>query len=373
MVGLITYHSAYNYGSALQAFATQKVVEALDLNVEIINYRMLEQRHFYSLYRSLKFCKGAVVKNLLQLPIHSKRKKRQQEFEKFFYEFMRLSKEFSEPEDIVQIWDKYDTVISGSDQIWNKHSCELEHSDWRYIEPYFLKGFSGKKISYASSTANMNNSELSRILPYIKQFFYISMREKSSAERLTKLLGRPVENVLDPTFLLTKDDWIVNLQLQKNDDERYILVYSLGGPKQLIQLLPVMARLVKKRNCKAKVVTPFAYLPYPDKHIEYHPEYGPIEFMNVLYNAEAVVTDSYHGTILSVNFGKEFYSICKSSGSEFRKTDILDQLGLHERIISNVSTIPELCLSPIDYADVYDKLDSLRRHSLNYLKTALTR
>ena len=202
MIGIITYHSAYNYGSAFQAYATQRAVETLGFDAEIINYRMLEQRRFYSLYKPFKFGKSAVAKDLLQLPIHAKRKKRQQEFEKFFSGFMKLSKEFSEPKDIAQIWNKYDIVISGSDQIWNKHSCELEHNDWKYMEPYLLKGYAGKKISYASSTASMNDSELNRILPYIKQFSYISMREKSSAERMTKLLGRQVENVLDPTFLL---------------------------------------------------------------------------------------------------------------------------------------------------------------------------
>ena len=332
MVGIITYHSAYNYGSALQAFATQKAVEVLDLNVEIINYRMLEQRYFYSLYRPFKFGKDAVTKDLLQLPIHSKRKKRQQKFEKFFYEFMRLSKEFSEPENIIQIWDKYDTVISGSDQIWNKHSCELEHNDWRYIEPYFLKGFSGKKISYASSTANMNNGELSRILPYIKQFSYISMREKSSAECLTKLLGRPVENVLDPTFLLTGEQWKENLKINDILNRPYVLYYSLGGIKRVSTHLKFVKDFANKIDCKLIVITPFAWYPALGNKVENHPEYGPIEFLSALAGATVVVTDSYHGTIFSVNFEKELYSICKFGGSEFRKTDILKYLGLQEKI-----------------------------------------
>ena len=217
----------------------------------------------------------------------------------------------------------------------------------------------------------MTEEELQRILPELKQFDALSFRESMSAEKMSTLLGRPIETVLDPTFLLTKGDWITRLQLQKNDGERYILLYSLGSPKQLLRFLPALTRLSKKRNCKVKVVTPFAYFPYPHKRIEYHPEYGPVEFMDALYNAEMVVTDSYHGTILSVNFGKEFYSICKSGGAEFRKTDILERLGLHERIVLDATMISDFNLSPIDYAAVYDKLDVLRQHSINYLKTAL--
>lgn len=369
--GIITYHAAYNYGSVLQAFATQKVVETLNQDVEIVNYRMLEQRRFYSLYRPFEFGKSAVAKDLLQLPIHAKRKKRQQEFEKFFSGFMKLSKEFSEPKDIAQIWNKYDIVISGSDQIWNKHSCELEHNDWRYMEPYLLKGYAGKKISYASSTASMNDSELNRILPYIKQFSYISMREKSSAERMTKLLGRQVENVLDPTFLLTAEQWKKNLKITGILNTPYVLYYSLGGIKKISSHLKSVKDFANKMGCILIVVTPFAWYPSSDSTIENHPEYGPVEFLSALNGAKAVVTDSYHGTILSINFNKEFYSICGSGRSEFRKTDILERLGLQDRIIYDPNGIVEKKFEPIDYDKVNEKLDRFRKHSLNYLKRAL--
>ena len=150
----------------------------------------------------------------------------------------------------------------------------------------------------------------------------------------------------------------------------FLLIFFVGR-NNFAQSLPVLSRLAKKRDCKVKLITPFAYLPYPDRRIEYHPEYGPIEFLEALYNAEAIGTDSYHGTILSVNLGKEFYSICKSGGAEFRKTDILGRLGLQDRIIHDVVMIPELDMPPIDYTDVYAKLDDLRQHSLKYLQTSL--
>lgn len=371
MIGIITYHSAYNFGSVLQAYATQVAVKRIAGEATILNYRMTEQHQFYyPLYRTHYGAK-IWVNDMMQLFAYKKRCLRRERFEQFIAEYFNLTQQVREPEEVCELWQNFHTMISGSDQIWNKHSCELEHNEWRYMNPYLLKGFGGRIISYASSVGNMTDMELQRILPELRSFDTLSFRESASAEKMSTLLGRPVETVLDPTFLLTKDDWISHLQLQKDGDERYIFVYSLGGPKQLLRFLPVLSRLSKKWDCKVKVVMPFAYLPYPDKHIEYHPEYGPIEFMNALYNSEAVVTDSYHGTILSVNFGKDFYSICKSGGSEFRKTDILERLGLHERIIQDVVEIPELNLSHIDYTTVYDKLDTLCQHSINYLKTAL--
>lgn len=370
-IGLLTYHSGYNYGSTLQAYATLCQLKRIDPSAMILNYRMKEQDRFYRPTCRFDCGMKATVKDLLQLPIQRKKVQRALKFEEFFEKYLSLTPRVAEPEEVAKQWEQFDTLISGSDQIWNKHSCELAHNDWRYMDPYLLKGSEGRKISYASSVANMTDEELQYILPELRQFDALSFRESVSAEKMSALLVRPVATVLDPTFLLTKDEWIAHLQLQKKDDEKYILVYSLGGPKQVLRLLPVLPRLSKKRDCKLKVITPFAYFPYPDKHIAYHPEYGPIEFLHALYNAETVVTDSYHGTIFSVNFGKEFYSICKSGGSEFRKTDILNRLGLQDRIIFNPAAIPELALPPIDYNAVYAKLEVLRQHSIEYLQKTL--
>lgn len=369
--GLITYHSAYNFDSALQAYATQQALQSIGCPAALLNYRMQEQRDFYEpLYRT-KYGPKVLLKDLTQLPCAAERRLRRERFEKFFSERFTLTPEAVEPEDVYAQWKRMDTVISGSDQIWNKHSCELAHNDWRYMDPYLLKGYEGKKVSYASSVGSMKDEELQRILPALRQFDVLSFRESASAEKMANILDRPAETVLDPTFLLTHDEWIEHLHLKKQKDTRYFLAYFLGL-KQFIKFLPALSKIAKKYDCSVKVVTPFIYLPYPDRRIEYHPEYGPIEFLNALYNAEAVVTDSYHGTILSVNFGKEFYSICKNGGAEFRKTDILERLGLLDRVITDPAVMPDLALPPIDHDAVHAKLNALRRHSINYLKSALT-
>ncbi len=370
-VGIITYHSAYNYGSALQAYATQKTVEALGFDAEIINYRMDEQRRFYSMYRPLKYGVGSSVKDLMMLPVHAKRTERRQRFESFFSERFNLSAEFSEPEKAAEIWSGYDTAISGSDQIWNKHSCELEKNEWKYMEPYLLRGFEGKKVSYASSVANMTDDELKRILPDIERFDYIAMRERSSAERMEGLLGRPVENTLDPTFLLTKEQWKERFALPGEADDPYVLYYSLSGIKGVSRAVSSVKALAERLRCKLVLVTPFAWYPAADSITENHPEYGPVELLSALSRAKAVVTDSYHGTALSVNFGKDFYSLCKPGGSEFRKTDILEHLGLEERILYDPRLIAEKTFAPIDRGEVEKKLAALRAHSLDYLKGAL--
>ncbi|MBQ8514233.1 MAG: polysaccharide pyruvyl transferase family protein [Ruminococcus sp.] len=368
--GIITYHSAYNYGSALQALATQEAVSAFAPGAEIINYRMKSQKDVYTLYRTA-FGMKTLVKDLMQLPIQKKRKLRAERFEDFFKSYFALTDACETPEDVYRLWTRFDTIVSGSDQIWNKHSLELENCGWEYMHPYLLKGFSGKKVSYASSISNMTDEELEEIKACVNEFDAVSMREISSTERMAGILDVDVTNVLDPTFLLTKEDWIRKLGLKKNTGEKFILYYSLGGVSYIKKNRPLLTKLAQQYGCKVRVIMPFVHVTGDDT-IEPHPEYGPVEFLNSIYNAELVVTDSFHGTILSVNFGKELYSLCKKGGSTFRKTDILGALGIGERALFESSDMVTKHFEPINYDDVYARLHEMRWSSLAYLKSALT-
>ncbi len=370
--GLITYHSAYNHGSVLQAYATQQALFRVGIETEIINYRMAEQKYFYEGFVRTKYGIQTLVNDLTFICAYQKKLQRKCSFEKFFNEHLFLSKECSNPEEVSALWTKYNTIISGSDQIWNKASCEMSHNDWRYMDPYLLKGFKGRKISYASSINAMEGEDLKRILPEINSFHSLSFREDAAAKKISQLLHKEVCYVLDPTFLLSKEEWIEKLNLKKiKNREPYILCYSLAGARSIAKLLSSIKVIAKQKKCKATIVTPFAYIPTFSSAIEYHPEYGPLEFLETLYNAEAVITDSYHGTALSINFGKDFYSLTRHGKTDVRKNDILNRLGLQERIIHDATVIPELNLPPIDYTVVYAKLADLRQYSMDYLTTAL--
>ena len=134
-IGIITYHSAYNYGSVLQAYATQYAVKKLGYDSEIINYRMKEQRKSYALYR-MNCGMKSLLKDLMQFPVQDKRKQRVEKFEFFINTKLSLSKECSDLDEIEKIWNDYPIIISGSDQIWNKHSLEMEHNDIKFMYPY---------------------------------------------------------------------------------------------------------------------------------------------------------------------------------------------------------------------------------------------
>lgn len=133
-LGIITYHSAYNYGSVFQAYALQQylVNQFPGCQIKMINYRLEKQKEYYKIVR-FQFGKMALIKDILQLPILNKRITRSQKFENFINEKFLLTSEYTEPEEVYDIYSDFDIIISGSDQIWNKHSCELHTNEWKYI------------------------------------------------------------------------------------------------------------------------------------------------------------------------------------------------------------------------------------------------
>ena len=368
-VGLITYHAAYNYGSVFQAYALCKKVNNLGYDCKIINYRMPSQQAYYAMYRT-QFGLKTFIKDLLKLPIHKERKIRSEKFEQFIQK-MPLTAETVEPEETLKLMKKYPVVLSGSDQIWNKHSCEMNRTDWKYMDPYLLKGYTGYKLSYASSVGNMKSEELDIISPAIEQFQHIAMRESSSAVVMSKLLNRNIPWVVDPTFLLQDSDWKNLTSNVKKSRDHYIFYYALDSYKQMKERRKVLLAISKKFGRPIHVLAPRVYYAPEKGKIDLVPALGPEEFLAEIQNADAIITDSYHGTILSVNLQKEVYSLCAEGGSEFRKTDILANLGLQDRIISSVDQIANTNFAPINYSAVNEKLDHCREKSLDYLKMAL--
>ncbi len=368
---LITYHSAYNFGSMLQAYATQEILENMGHSCEIINYRMKEQKDYYSILRT-KYGFPSFVKDVLLIPFVKSRQLANERFETFLNERMHVLSEVSNPDEAINQMNHFDLAISGSDQIWNKHSFEMEHNDWKFMEPYLLHGYKGKKISYASSVGGMTDDELKIIQNDLKKYDHLSTREEIASIRLTNLLDKKTEAVLDPTFLLSKEEWSKKLNLKKSNERPYVLYYSLRGYKNGIPRMKTLKQFASEKDVDIKVITPFYYLPYMNKRFEYIYDFGPEQFLEAIYNAEAVISESYHGTILAINFNKDVYSLCGKKGAEYRKTEILKKLGMNDRIIYDAQQLLRI-KQPIDYLEINSRLEELKAHSIQYLEDAIER
>lgn len=371
-VGIITYHAAYNFGSVLQAYATQKAIEKLGHEATIINYRPATQKNYYELYRwkiSAKF----LVKDLMMLPVQRMRRLRQERYEAFITSEMNLTEEeYTNRNELSALSDCFDVYVSGSDQIINKHSNELESDSWDAMDPYLLMFTEKRKVSYASSPANMTIEDMKRIGSKLSRFDALSAREPDAAKLMQELTGREVETVLDPTLLLDSKEWS-QLADEARDSlpSEYVLYYTLDGTNKLIKRRDALRRLSQELDLPVLMLTPFAYIRL-EKNLLSLPQAGPCEFLNAVRKANLVITDSYHGTLFSINFGTPFLSICDESKSAARKTAILDALGLEKHRVQSVEKAQEM-LSEAKGGPRSETLIDQRNRSLAYLKEALCR
>lgn len=369
-IGLVTYHSSYNFGSVLQAYATQSILQSLGHEVEIINYRMPSQKNFYSLF-PVGISKRTYLKNVISIPTLNKRINRKNKYEKTFSKIFNLTEVFEDPQDANKYRVRYDVYVSGSDQIWNRYSNELFNVDWlKYMSPYLLDFTEKKRISFASSIASMKDEDLVLIKDALNKFEHISSREGISTVRLEKLLGRKIETVLDPTLLLNKDDWISFIKDWKNvyTNEKYILYYVLKGAIGINKDLIFLNNIAKDHGMKLITISPLSPI-IPDKNIINAADAAVYDFIGLINGAECVVTDSYHGTLFSVNLQKKFFSLQIEKDLNMRVEQMAEKIGFKNRVIYSLNDIN--IYSEIDYKPINNNIDIYKKESIQYLKNSI--
>lgn len=370
MIGIITFHGSHNHGSMLQAYATQQAIKKLGYESEIINFRMKSQKDYYALYQT-KYGAMRFFRGLFLLPIHKARADRFLKFESFLNKRYILSgKELSTYDDLESVSNKYDCYLSGSDQIWSSLIPELVGSSIDYSGVYFLNFVNkGKhKISYASSIGESKLEDLQNKKEYLKDYDSLSTREEKGSLIIENLVHKKVETVIDPTLLLTKDDWR-KISGERIVNERYILLYTLQGIRTGIKWAKQLKKISEMLNTKVVAVSPFFPIVYPG--IKTLVNVGPEDFINLIDNADLVFTDSFHGTAFSINLGKQFFSLTKKGSADNRKKNLLKIVGLEDRCIDDIESLHTLRDYSIDYTNPNKQLELCRKKSFNYLVKAL--
>jgi len=353
-IGIITRHFIPNYGSFLQSFALVSYLNSLGYSAEIINY-VPENEQEASVLNQAKKLKGIkkAFYNLLITPLH---RKSYLDMERIRKEYLKESPLYSEKNISLA---KYDIYMAGSDQLWGTIGN-------KFFDPNYFLGFtsSKNKISFSSSFGFRNFSSLYHV-PYstlLSQFKSISVREESAKAFLSSLSINS-EVVLDPTFLLTKKEYENLARIPKEGKKNYILVYQLHHDSMAQKVADNISKL---SGCCIVSVTPNlarAFFSFRTKYC-----YDPFQFLTFLANAKYVVTDSFHGTVFSIIFGKQFYSI-NPGKTAARIEDLLSRLCLESRFISTKSID---CLLPdIDYSFVNSKLDEEIRKTKKILQDEL--
>lgn len=369
--GILTFHAAYNYGSCLQAYALQTFLNKNGNKFEIINYRPYNQFGMYSLINLRYFNKGVIVKNAYNLFYFKKIINRNKKYNEFIHKYYILSnQDYLDEKELSKIINDYDTIVCGSDQIWNLSKSTYDRSLAYYLE--LDEKFKGNAIAYAPSFGDtVNNIKKNEMFDfkYINNFDHLSFREKDVV-KVMKEMGFESSLVLDPTLLLNKDEW-KKLIGPPIIEKPYIFYYSLNCKRYSMEFVEKIGKEIG-----LPIVTSFMHPRECFKKIKIYGESGPLEFLNLLYYSTLVCSNSFHGTVFSIIFQKDFYAIFdedknKNIIRENRKASLLEQLGLANHIssFSNYKKLDEI--KKTNYVEVNQKLKELQKISEDYLLNAI--
>lgn len=347
-IDIITCQYAYNYGAVLQAYGLSQYLKNCGNEVNIINY----QPEYARKVKSKKII-NKIIRPMIRKIDYIKGKK---VFGKFLDENVILTRKYSNIKELKDNVPEADAYICGSDQIWN---CDLPNGN---DDSFFLTFVPENKIkmSYAASIAmnQLNDEQKGRFKDLLKSFDYISVREKTAKNILDAIDVRDVKKVLDPVFLLEKQQWIDMANKVSKENEKYILLYCFNRQENVYEYAKKMAN---KKGYKIYSINTYIedYLKKVDK---YFYNVSPEKFLNLILNAEEVVTNSFHGLAFSTIFNKNVHVFQKNGGANSRMLDFLKEIGLDNRMTNG-----ELISSNIDYQIVNEKISLLKEESYSYL------
>lgn len=373
-IGLLGLHYGPNYGTILQAYALVQAIKRQGYNCEYIRYSKKKSCHpFVQIVK--KTVKQLLVRaNLIKIKRDNEFyffstkdfRKIISKFDRFHKKYISCSSVQYDPTNISKANDMYDSFIVGSDQTWSEF-MNNSGNGYLFFLPFVTDN--AKKKSYAPSigTLSISTDYINILRNDLSNFGFLSCRERQNCRVIETITGNKCEYVLDPTLLLTPADWN-SISAPIVMPEQYILCYILGQKQCVVDFA---TNLGKVKNIPVYYILSTPFVANMENVID---DVGPCEFVSLIRNARYVITDSFHGTIFSINYNVNFYSFTKrQSGAGIGQDNdrislILEEFGLENRFRSD----NEMHISEdIDYACVNQKLEILRCQSVSYLETLL--
>lgn len=359
-IGILTFHYAHNYGAVLQAYALKEYLKKTHTDAVLVNYRNKVIESCYSKNRiketffnkqnhkeGYKFVIRSMVDAFVEQPSWNVQYKK---FKEFICKYLLDGNdEEVTKSDLTKL--NVDLFIAGSDQIWNKHLTD------GYDDVYFLNfDTNAQKAFYAVSDGNayVTDDNLQYYENILKEITYISTRESSLAVDISRKLSVAAYGVVDPSFLLNMEDYINRFGLKKKQN-RFLFAYFVSEDVYLSQLAGVVAGALN-----LEVVELHYYKKHSMKDKNQHADFGPVDFLQSIYDSEFVITNSFHGTAFSLIFHKQFYSVYKDNA---RINNLLDFLNLQDRHIQSNNDLD--LRSFVDYEQI--DLDSYTVESKRFL------
>lgn len=366
----------HNYGSLLQTYALQKVLDNLGYDNEIIEYKktnILKQamRLFYIplLKQTLDKAYKKIYLNMFKPELKVLFLNRTHSFDEFT-KMLRFSPVYEGRRALKNASTQYDAFVLGSDQVWNPMNFGADFFSMTFVQ----NGI--KKIAYAPSfgVSKIPGYQKRKTAAFLDDIDYLSVREISGQKLIDELTGKKAKVVVDPTILLDRKYWD-EIKGERLINEPYIMCYFLGKNP--------MHRNFANR-LKEKTGYSIVCLPHMDAIVKADfnfgdiipKDIGPKEFINLISNAEYVCTDSFHGTVFSILYRRIFftfnrYESAQNDSTNSRLDSILTLTKLASRKLNSSQAITDDMLKNIDYSNLSTLLDELKEDSLRFLVNSL--
>lgn len=384
-IGLAIVYDYPDYGSMLQALATQLTVERLGYEPLALNTARLKgdiakrkYRYFASNVFDLSIVKekskivGKKLRKLIDKGFASRHAMRVRAFEAFNRRYFKETRPFESWQDMAEACRDYDAVVVGSDQLWLPSNVAADYYTLSWVPDEV------RRVCYATSfgigAVPAKYAALYR--RFLSRINFLSARETSGQKIIRDLTGRDVPLVCDPALLLDADAWDAIATPGRLVSDKYVFCYFMGdNPEQR----DFARRLADSHGCRVVSLLHLdQYIPSDEHYADSAPyDVSPADFINLVKNAEYVCTDSFHGTVFSVIYHRDFFTFKRfnkkaSLSTNTRIFSLLDRLGLADRLF----TAQEDPTADWHIAD-YDKIDAVvadfRASSLKYLTDALGR
>lgn len=364
-IGIITMHRINNYGSVLQAFALQYIIEKMGFDVQLIDYNY---PNIFQYTRGVALpkndWKAKVIKSMSWLHPYNRY---DYKFQDFRNRYFKLSPYYKDFDVIHQKAISYDLYITGSDQVWNP---KFTKGDTTFLLDFAEKN--ANKISYASSFSctQLGKEYEATYSELLAQYQAISVREWGGVELVKRLTGQQAVITVDPTLLLDDNAWKTVVSKRCRYSKNYILLYVLSYSFNPVPYIYDLALyLSKKLNLRIVVLGKHPYLS-KYKNVESVLDAGPLEFLQLIENAVCVVTSSFHGTAFSVNYKKPVYAVVNGKNDDDRISSFLSDVSLDKSIIP-VRTPLETIPLDMNLEFSWNILNQKRKYSLSYLENAI--
>lgn len=384
-IAAVTYKD--NFGSALQTYATQYLLEKLGCDARIfeingVHHGIKCRKTLYYLSRlfdpvELKYL-AANLKSRTRKKLSVSKDDYAQDMKLRHAKYVAFNRHYFKMLPYVSGWkalqkqaSELDAVVVGSDQLWRPSNI---------VGCYYTLDFVPNEVKKVSFSTSFGVPVLPRRLhnhakKFLSRMDYISVREDSAVDIVKKECGRDAIVVCDPTMMLTSEEWMHIQQEKPIAEGKYILMYLMGDNPEHREFVK---RLSRETGCRIiGLLHGATYISYDNQVVDEKPfDIGPSEFLNLIRNAQYVCTDSFHCCVFSILNSKKFFAFRRwPDTSKFSANDRLYTLlkftGLERRILDGTENIEECVLDPIDYSIVLDKVAIRRKESLDFLANAL--